>query len=668
VRSSPAGLLPLALLLGVADAAAQSAVTSGEDLHVDVSPARDELVINLLGDLWTVPTAGGVASQLAESAAPASRPRWSPDARQVAFEIRVPGASSIHVLDVESGEQRQIGDSGSAEQHPAWHPSGERLVYASRRDGPDFDLHEVDLATGLDWQLTHDPADDIEPAWSADGRDLVWVRQTAENWALMLRPFGQPPRSLIRSDTPIRAPSWRPDGTLVTYFRERDGRFDLDMLIRSDPPIDRTLVSEAGLHPAPVSWLDRSRLFYSTGNRIRTRGFDDWNGRTVAFRATPTPAIDETPAFEVAARELPLIRPAEGEVVYRAGRLFDGYSRDYREAVDVLVRDGRIAEIVPRRDWDDMPVIDLPTTTMLPGYVDAHSRLPSADAVEAGPRLLAWGVTTIVAPPREGLDPTAWESGAPPGPRLLTSTDIGPPPAEPEDGEESAPLPFLVVANGSDVGAEEKREFTGAWQERGIPVLAEDWSLAAKLDSYLLAAAQTASAASSGDLGAGRIGFRRQVFDLSRRQLISGLADRRTDGILELLRARQTGDARPDLPRGERVPLLADLRRSRQPVVLGSAGNGFAPGLALHAELLALAGAGLAGDQVLKAAGRNAASLLGLAGEIGEISVGARADLVFVSGDPLASIHAARNIIAVVRNGHFYSMVNLLERGRASVE
>ena len=112
---------------------------------------------------------------------------------------------------------------------------------------------------------------------------------------------------------------------------------------------------------------------------------------------------------------------------------------------------------------------------------------------------------------------------------------------------------------------------------------------------------------------------------------------------------------------------MEDLRRSRAPIAVASAPNELPAGLATHAELLALSARSLPNDQVLAAAGRRAALMLGLAGQIGEVSVGATADLVLVSGDPLANLHDLRNVVAVVRNGRFYSLVSLLERG-SSVE
>ena len=100
--------------------------------------------------------------------------------------------------------------------------------------------------------------------------------------------------------------------------------------------------------------------------------------------------------------------------------------------------------------------------------------------------------------------------------------------------------------------------------------------------------------------------------------------------------------------------------------LLGSKPNGLPPGVALHAEFRALAAAGLNQEQVLRAAGVNAAAGLGLGLQIGRIAVGAVADFVFVNGDPLSDINDAINVVAVVRNGRFFSAVGLIERAKSA--
>jgi imidazolonepropionase-like amidohydrolase len=97
-------------------------------------------------------------------------------------------------------------------------------------------------------------------------------------------------------------------------------------------------------------------------------------------------------------------------------------------------------------------------------------------------------------------------------------------------------------------------------------------------------------------------------------------------------------------------------------VVLGSKPNGLPAGLGLHAEFRALTAAGLTPEQALRAAGVNAAASLGLGLQLGRIAVGSFADLVIVDGDPLADIDDALRVVAVVRNGRFFSAIGLIDR------
>lgn len=75
------------------------------------------------------------------------------------------------------------------------------------------------------------------------------------------------------------------------------------------------------------------------------------------------------------------------------------------------------------------------------------------------------------------------------------------------------------------------------------------------------------------------------------------------------------------------------------------------PGASLHRELELYVAGGLTPAQALKSATSDAADLLGIAGRTGSIQLGKDADLVLVSGDPLADIRATRRILNVVRGG-----------------
>jgi hypothetical protein len=148
--------------------------------------------------------------------------------------------------------------------------------------------------------------------------------------------------------------------------------------------------------------------------------------------------------------------------------------------------------------------------------------------------------------------------------------------------------------------------------------------------------------------------------------LVSGLADASTPGLSALFKSRQAAHRSHYGRTHRRLPSSPNLVAQQTPIVLGSKPNGLPAGLSLHAELRALSASGLRGDQVLKTAGQNAARVLGLEGTIWQVTPGARADFVLVLGDPLTNVADALNILAVVRNGRFFSLVSLLERAQAA--
>ena len=52
---------------------------------------------------------------------------------------------------------------------------------------------------------------------------------------------------------------------------------------------------------------------------------------------------------------------------------------------------------------------------------------------------------------------------------------------------------------------------------------------------------------------------------------------------------------------------------------------------------------------------------MGAEGDLGVVKAGARADLVIVDGDPLADVTDLLNVSAVISNGRYYRLDDLLD-------
>lgn len=550
--------------------AADETITRGRNISADIT--RDgRIAIDLIGDIWIVPPSGGKATAVTRNLRSAQRPRWSPDAARIAYQATADGTQGLWIYDFATRQSRHVSRNTFLDLHPAWHPDGQRLIYASDSTGEGFDLWEVDLPTGLHWRLSDHAGDETDPAWSADGRDLVYVRRHGDLWSLVLRRHGQPEETLLSTSDQIAGPSWRPDGSLITFLQRGALGPTIEMVILSQPRLVRPYARDENFVFAPISWLDRHRMIYTSDGAIRQRLFNSWTSTPFPFRAT-IETRKASKAGTIKRRQLADIDEPPGRLVIHASRMFDGLGGGYQSDRDIVIDGGRISAVEAHSDRPGSIVINMGDLTVLPGYIDARSELPSDLNDAFGALLLTTGVTTVVAEhaDAERLN-TLWSSKELPGPRVLSGT---------------------------------------AWHADAV----------------------------------------------------SGAADAMTPGLRSLLQSRQAqliGTTRPVARRFAQPPSI-DIGASS--IVLGSKDNGLPAGLALHAEFRALAAAGLRSEQSLRAAGVNAAGALRLDPFLGRIAVGAVADLVFVDGDPLSNIADALNIVAVVRNGRFFSVAGLIDR------
>ena len=107
-----------------------------------------------------------------------------------------------------------------------------------------------------------------------------------------------------------------------------------------------------------------------------------------------------------------------------------------------------------------------------------------------------------------------------------------------------------------------------------------------------------------------------------------------------------------------RLALIKKMYDAKIPFLAGTdapAGYDLVPGASLHRELELFVRAGLTPLQALQTATLNPAVYFGKTADWGTIAPGKSADLVLLSGNPLADIANTRRIVAVVADGRYYS-------------
>ncbi|AZQ39130.1 amidohydrolase [Streptomyces cyaneochromogenes] len=394
-------------------------------LHLPaLSPDGRGVAFAALNALWTGGTTGGRAPRKVLQV-PATRyvlaPAWTPDGTALVYADDRDGLFAVRRRDLGSGEETVL--AGGGRVFPALSPDGRRLacldmsgnlVVRDLPDGAEQVLAAPLGAGGLPGR----------PSWSPDGRyvalcdrnrlnqrfregyNLIRVVDTTTKAATL---HALAPHTSL-SDRYDSGPVWSPDGRWMAVVAESA----LWLLpVRADGTPDgepRRLTTEPADHP---SWsADARTLLYLSAGTLRL--IDIGSGRTRTVRVP----LDHR-------------RPRPADTVVHAGRFWDGTGSDVREDIDVVIRDGRIAEVSPHRTGHRPAArhIDASDRTVIPGLWDAHTHPWQTTYGGRQTALqLAYGITTAVS-----LGGFAYEqarireavaTGALAGPRLLTTGEL----------------------------------------------------------------------------------------------------------------------------------------------------------------------------------------------------------------------------------------------------
>ncbi|MGQ0558600.1 MAG: amidohydrolase family protein [Sphingosinicella sp.] len=342
-------------------------VAEGTWMSVDVSPDGRTIAFDLLGDIYTMPIAGGRATRITSGLAYDMQPRFSPDGRLIAFTSDRGGGDNIWVMNADGSGARAITrETFELLNNPTWSPDGRYIAarkhFTTQRSlgtGEIWLYHASGVGNGVPLVQRPTPQHQKElgePAFSHDGRSIYFSRNTTPGPIFeYAQDSAQQVFAIERYDLAtgervqvaggpggaIR-PTPSPDGRWLAFVRRVGGRsrlFVRDLRSGAERRIFDELDQDLqetwavhGVYPG-MDWTPDSRaIVFWSGGRIRRVGADGSALAEIPFRATdsravidpPLPQVEAAPArFTTRMPRFAVVSPDGRQVVFETlGRLY----------------------------------------------------------------------------------------------------------------------------------------------------------------------------------------------------------------------------------------------------------------------------------------------------------------------------------------------------------
>ncbi len=686
----------------------KSKLTAKGILNPVLSPDGQSIAFTALGDLW-LSTIDGQKKKITNDPFIDIDPVFSPDGKKIIFSSDRSGLFELWAHDFETRSQKKLTSIGFTSA-PAWSPDGSKVAFLTMPEKSGFgatDLFVLDIETGLTTKIKHYKDGAGRPSWSPDGKFIAisafypvstLYREGANNIDVINLDTGvttkiEPNKGETFSSRDYTGPVWSPTQGIIAAVMNK----------------------ELWLFP-----VDRKGQRNGTPKRLATTvdGNPSWskNGHDILFQSGTKLLKVNIKSEVITDVSIDLQwQPNDNNLRkrLRVGRVFDGIENRYRHNIDILIEGNRIVDLVDfgaKVDFDG-ELIDAINKTVIPGLIESHAHTSSFSGERLGRLWLSYGITTVRNPgtnPYDALENReAIGAGTRIGPRTFFS-------GRPIDGsrlyyrifdssvsgdslkhelQNAIDLDFDFIKTYVRLSNTVQSEVVEFANKNGIPVASHELYPAA---GFGVSSKEHLKGTARDGFGTG-LSLRDRIYGdvpaiLSHSKmtvtptisLLAGIAlvERESPEYFQMpqylnfyteeernsFRDKFLKSYFSDKSTEALKLIMNDVRHSLGKIVQAGgkviAGTDcplIPCGITLHTELLLSTGnGGLTPYEALLSATAWAADAIGVGEQLGRIAPNMIADLAIIDGDPLHEISDTLKIDAVIANGRYFTVQELL--------
>lgn len=308
-------------------------VTEGSWMNVDVSPDGRTVAFDMLGDIYTIPMAGGSPTRIAEGLAYETQPRFSPDGSRIAFTSDRGGGDNIWIMNADGSDKRQLTkENFRLLNQPSWSPDGRFIAakkhFTTQRSLGTGEVWLYHVSGGNGVALVKKPNETFqkelgEPTFAPDGKHIYFTRNTTPGGTFQYAQdsndqifdiesydldTGETRPVLTGAGGSVR-PTPSPDGKKIAfvrreatksklYVRDLDSGEERKIYDALDQDVQETW-AVTGVYPN-MDWTpDSKSIVFWAGGKIRKVDWPSGSTTDIPFHVADTRGVIDPPRPEI---------------------------------------------------------------------------------------------------------------------------------------------------------------------------------------------------------------------------------------------------------------------------------------------------------------------------------------------------------------------------------